>query len=87
MAATLDISEARKKFNTIDEDLKTKPVIRITRHNKQAFAIVDIEYLDTIMETMEVLSDPHAMRMLQASIEEIRRGDLIDHEEVEKDLG
>lgn len=83
----MDISEARKKFNTIDEDLKTKPVIRITRHNKQAFAIVDIEYLDTIMETMEVLSDPHAMRMLQASIEEIRRGDLIDHEEVEKDLG
>ncbi|MEE9295928.1 MAG: type II toxin-antitoxin system Phd/YefM family antitoxin [Phycisphaerae bacterium] len=86
MPETLDISEARKKFNTFDQDLREQPVIYITRHNKQAFAIVNIEYLETMIETMEVLSDPDAMAMLNESLKAIQEGRLIDHEEVEKEF-
>jgi PHD/YefM family antitoxin component YafN of YafNO toxin-antitoxin module len=87
MTNSLDISEARKRFNTIDRDLKDRPVIYITRHNREAFAIVDIDYLETVMETIEVLGDPEAMQMLNESLRAIERGELIDQEDVEKELG
>ncbi|MGH8596786.1 MAG: type II toxin-antitoxin system Phd/YefM family antitoxin [Gammaproteobacteria bacterium] len=86
MPGTLDISEARKRFNTLDRELKDRPVIYITRHNREAFAIVDIDYLETVMETMEVLGDPEAMQMLNESLRAVERGELIDQEDVEKEL-
>ena len=86
MPETLDISEARKKFNSFDQDLRERPVIYITRHNKRAFAMVNIEYLETMIETMEVLSDPDAMAMLNESLKAIQEGRLIDHEDVEKEF-
>lgn len=84
---TLDISDARKQLNTIDKRLKDERVIVITRHSKEVFAVVDLEYLSTVRETLEVLSDPEAMRMLQQSIADIREGRLHDHDAVEKELG
>lgn len=84
---TLDISEARKQLNSIDERLKDERVIVVTRHNKKAFAVVDLEYLSAVLETVEILSDPEAMQMLQASIDDIRKGRLHDHDDVEKELG
>jgi antitoxin YefM len=87
MLETLDISEARRQLNSIDERLKDERVIVVTRHNKRAFAVVDLEYLSAVMETIEILSDPEAMRMLQQSVEDIRAGRLHDHDDVEKELG
>lgn len=84
---TLDISEARKQLNSIDERLKDERVIVITRHGKQVFAVVDLEYLSAVKETIEILSDPEAMQMLQQSIADIRAGRLHDHDDVEKELG
>ncbi len=86
-AKTLDISEARKQLSSIDERLKDERIILVTRHNKKAFAIVNLEYLSAVMETIEVLSDPEAMQMLEESIADIRAGRLHDHEDVEKELG
>lgn len=87
MPQTLDITEARSRINTIDSDLAERPVIVVTRHNKEAFAFVDIEYLETILETVEMLSDPETVQMLQDSIEAIQEGRVIDHEDVERELG
>lgn len=84
---TLDISEARKQLNSIDERLKDEQVIVITRHNKQVFAVVDLEYLSAVRETIEILNDPEAMEMLRQSIADIRAGRLHDHDDVEKELG
>ena len=86
-APTLDISEARKHFNSLDERLKDERVIYITRHNKKAFAVVDVDYLSAVIETIEILNDPEALRMLQQSIADIRAGRLSDHDDVEKELG
>jgi antitoxin YefM len=85
--ATLDISEARKQLNSIDERLKDERVIYVTRHNKKAFAVVNLDYLQAVMETLEILADPDALKMLQESIEDIRAGRLHDHDDVEKELG
>jgi prevent-host-death family protein len=87
MGATLEISEARKQLNSIDERLRDEHVIYVTRHGDRAFAVVDLEYLSAVMETMEILSDPEAMRMLRDSLEDVRAGRVHDHAEVEKALG
>ena len=84
--AALDISEARKRFNNLDRDLEERPVIYITRHNTQAFAVVNLEFIETIIETLDVMADPAAMEMLNQSLAEIGEGRLIDQEDVERDL-
>lgn len=86
-ASLLDISEARKQLNSIDKRLRDERVIYVTRHNREAFALVDLEYLSTVMETIEILNDKEALRMLQESIEDIRAGRVFDHRDVEKELG
>ncbi len=84
--ATLDISEARKQFTKLDERLREDRVIWITRHNKRAFAVVDTELLETVLETIAILSDPEAFTMLQQSLQDIQAGRLHDHEDVKKEL-
>ena len=62
---TLEISEARKNLTSIDERLKKKKVIYVTRHNKKAFAMVSLEYLSTMVETLKLLKNPGALQMME----------------------
>jgi PHD/YefM family antitoxin component YafN of YafNO toxin-antitoxin module len=87
LGATLDISEARKQLNSIDERLKVERIFYVTRHNKKAFAVVNLEYLSAVIDTVDILADPEAMRMLKESVDDIRAGRLHDHDDVEKELG
>ena len=83
----LEISEARKQFNTLDERLQDNPVIYVRRHNKQAFAIVNIDYLEAVLETVSILADPDALDSLRKSVADIRKGRVHDHESVKRELG
>ena len=84
--ATLDISEARKQFNRFDEMLREQQVIKVTRHGKEAFAVVDLEFLQTILETIEIMQDKESYDMLQRSLDDIREGRLHDHDDVKREL-
>ena len=83
---TLDITEARREFNRLDERLREEQVIYITRHNQSAFAIVDLEFLTTVLETIEIMSDPESYEIFQQSIEDIRNGRVHDHDDVKREL-
>ncbi len=83
---TLDILEARKQFSKLDKRLKEEQLIWVTRHNKKAFAVVDMQFLEAVLETLEILQDPNALRMLQESLADTRAGRLHDHEETEREL-
>ena len=85
--ATLDISEARKQLNSLDRRLAREHLIYVTRHGKKAFAVVNLEYLRTVLETIDILSDPEAVQLLQQSLADIRAGRLHDHGEVQEELG
>jgi PHD/YefM family antitoxin component YafN of YafNO toxin-antitoxin module len=87
MNGTLEISQVFKQLNSIEERLRKDCVIYVTRNGDRAFALVDIEYLAAVTETMEALSDPNAMRMLQGSLDDILAGRLHSHDVVEKELG
>ena len=84
---TIDISEARKQLNSLDRRLDSEHLIYVTRHGKKAFAVVNLEYLRTMLETIDILSDPEAVQMLQQSLADIREGRLHDHDDVQEELG
>lgn len=85
-SATLDISEARKQLSSLDRRLRRDRLIWITRRNKKAFAIVDMELMEAVLETLEILRDPDALRMLGESLKDIRAGRLHDHKDVKKEM-
>ena len=84
--ATLDISEARREISRLEKRLTNERVIWITRHNKKAFAVVNPEVLEAVLETLEIVSEPETLGMLQKSLEDIRAGRLHDHDKVRKEM-
>ena len=83
---TLDISEVRRQFTHLDERLRKAHVIWVTRRNKRAFAVVDLELMEAVIETFEILNDPEALKMLQCSLADITAGRLHDHDDVKREL-
>ena len=83
---TMDISEAREQISQIGEKLRKARLIKVTRHKKDAFFFVDPDYLEALIETVEILSDPEAMQMLRESLADIEAGRLHDHEDVKREL-
>ena len=86
-STTLDISEARRQFNSLDRLLTSEKVIRITRHNREAFAVVDLEYLGALLETLEIMSDPKSYTMFMQSLDDIKNGRVYDQEDLEEEFG
>ena len=77
------ISDFRILLNGIDKRLvQDCPVIHVMRHGKAAFCITSVDWLEAVEETLEIMSDPEAMKMLQQSLQDIREGRLIEHEDV-----
>ena len=85
--ATIDISEARRQLNSLDQRLISEPIIYVTRYNKRAFAIVGAECIAAMLETLEIMSDPESYEMFQRSLRDIKEGRLHDHDDVMEELG
>jgi prevent-host-death family protein len=68
----LEISEARIRLNSIDDELSKDHIILVTRHQKPAFVLVSIEYFEIVTEFIEILADPEDRRLLQEAINDIR---------------
>jgi antitoxin YefM len=85
----LTISEARKGFLDLPEKLAREPerAVCVTRHGRPELAVMPWELYESIIETLEVLSEPDLVAALRASIEDIERGRLLSHEEVGARLG
>lgn len=83
---TLDITEARSKFTTLDRCLQDSPVIWITRHNKPAFAVVNSEMMETLLETLEIIREPESLRLLEQSLQDIKNGNMTDHDDLKQEM-
>ena len=85
----LTISEARKGLLDLPEKLARVPerAVTITRRGQPVLAVMPWEFYESIIETLDVLSDPELVIALRESIEDIERGRLLSHEEVGARLG
>ena len=85
----LTITQARRALLDLPEQLAKAPdkAISVTRRGRPVLAVMPWELYESIVETLEVLSDPAATAALHASLEDIRKGRVISHEEARKRLG
>jgi PHD/YefM family antitoxin component YafN of YafNO toxin-antitoxin module len=59
----------------------------VTRHGRPELAVIPWDLYESIIETLEVLSEPDLVAALRASIKDIERGRLLSHNEVGARLG
>ena len=90
MTQTMQIIEARNKLTTLPEELEREPeigAIAVTRHGKPVLAIMSWELYETIIETLEIMSDPELMAAIRKGIQDIKEGRTHSMEQVKRELG
>ena len=84
MAKTLSLSEVKARFSeVVDEIVTTHERVTVTRNGRPVAVVVSTEDLEAIEETLAVLSDPVAMREIEAGRTAIAAGDVVTKDEVE----
>lgn len=84
---TISITEARSElFNIADDVQKPDTQYVLTREGKPAVVLMSADEFDSIMETMEILSDPKIMEDIKKAEEEFARGEYVTWDELKKEL-
>jgi antitoxin YefM len=76
MTRYLTITETRKQLLDLPDQLNDEPLI-ITKHGKPAMVALGYEQFESLMETLEVLSDPDLMAALRQSMTQADQGQTI----------
>jgi len=90
MHKSLSITEARNKLTELPEKFVKEPdgeAIAVTRRGIPVMAILSWEFYESILETIEIISDPDLMDAFRKSLQEIKHGRLIPLEKVGRRLG
>lgn len=87
MGREVPVSQARARLTQLaNEFVDSQETVTITSRGKPVLAMIGYERYESIMETLEIMSDPELMEQLRDSLEEARRGEVIDIAEVEREL-
>ena len=89
MARTLSMAEARNKLTQLPDEFaqdSENGAVTVTRHGRPVLAIMPFELYDSIVETLEVMSDPELVTALRQSIREAAQGETIPWETAKKRL-
>ena len=87
MARELPITEARARLTQIANDLvDSQDTVTVTNRGKPMMILVGYEMYESIMESLEIMSDPDLIVQLRHSLREARRGHVIGLHEVERTL-
>ena len=87
MPKDISITQARQEITALPERLAKDPgAVAVTRRGKPVLAIMPWEHYESIMETLEILSDEEQMKALRISIIEAQQGDLVSWDTVKKRL-
>jgi PHD/YefM family antitoxin component YafN of YafNO toxin-antitoxin module len=90
----LSISEAQREITSLP-DRFTEPLEAtiVTRYGKKVMAILPyytykalLETMESLQETLEIMSDPETMAALREGIQAMERGETIAWEDVKKEL-
>ena len=85
----LTISAARKALLDLPEKLERGPerAVSITRRGRPVLAVMPWEFYESIVETLDVLSDPEMASVLRDSLDDLQHGRLVSNEEAKTRLG
>ena len=83
MSETLPLANVKSKFSEmVDRVEHTHDRIIVTRNGRPAAVLISPEELESLEDTLELLSDPDAMRQLAESRQAYAAGDFVTGEEL-----
>ncbi len=84
---TIPLAEARAQLSRlVDEAVRTHERVEVTRKGRRAAVIMSADDYDSIMETLDILSDADLMRRVRESEEELDRGESFTLDEVAEEM-
>lgn len=84
---TVPLAEARAQLSRlVDEAVRTHQRVEVTRQGRRAAVILSADDYDSIMETLDILSDPELVREIREAEEDAERGEVYSLEEVTEEM-
>lgn len=82
---TLPLSDVKARLSEIAEDVdRTHQRVQITKNGRSYVVLMSAEDLASLEATIELLSDPTAMRRVRQAQRDIEDGDFITGEEMDQ---
>src|SRR5665213_1281627 len=88
--APIAMAEARKQLPKLADALEKHPeigAVKITRHGKPVLAVLSWDLYESVIETMEIMSDPELMAAFRQGVKEMEEGKAIPWQQVKRELG
>ncbi len=83
MSEVLPLAEVKAKFSEmVDRVEQQHERITVTRNGRPAAVLMSAEELDTLEDTLELLSDPTSMAEIQEARLEVRAGRTVSADEL-----
>ncbi|MFB2597050.1 type II toxin-antitoxin system Phd/YefM family antitoxin [Herbiconiux sp. P17] len=77
--STLSVADARANFSKLVESAATTHErFEVTRNGSRAAVILSADDYDTLLETVEVLSDSATVEAIRRGLDDIGNGDVVD---------
>lgn len=88
MTKTLPITKARENFtDLVDRAGRLLEECVITVNGEPKAILMSVQELDSLKETLDILSNPKLMKELNEAEEEATRGEVIAWEDFKKEMG
>jgi antitoxin YefM len=85
MPKYLTIKEAQQQLPKWPDDLAVEPAI-ITKDGKPAIVALSFQQFESLLETIEILSDSEFVAQLRSGIQQAQRGETIDLQQLKAEL-
>ncbi|WP_382303993.1 type II toxin-antitoxin system Phd/YefM family antitoxin [Herbiconiux sp. UC225_62] len=77
--STLSVADARANFSKLIESAATTHErFEVTRNGSRAAVILSADDYDTLLETVDVLSDSATVEAIRQGLDDIGRGEVVD---------
>lgn len=87
MPKTIPLSEAKAHLSEIVKDVsETQDTVTISKGGVPATVMMSVQEYESLIETLEILSDPELMEAIRVGLEEEKKGKTVPLEEVLRGL-
>src|ERR1700722_2118029 len=86
----LAMAEARKQLPKLADTLEKHPefgAVKITKRGKPVLAVLSWDLYESVIETMEIMSDPELMADFRQGVKEMKEGKGIPLEQFKRENG
>ena len=87
MTRTITLKDLRPELPKVVENVDKKwERYIVTRHGKPSVVILSVEDYESLMETLDILADPNAVKNLKKGEEDLRKGRTRNWQEIKSRL-